>query len=118
MLAFFLKVPQTATNEIKIEKDMNTNDLLLEDLTKKASEIIKKLKRHEMNSLVPNNEQLIKFEGISLDYSRQFIDQKILTNLTKLEQIKNFKKKVTSLFSGKEMAFTHCFSSRKVRFHG
>ena len=72
---------------------MNTNDLLLADLTKKASEIIKKLKRHEVNSLVPNNEQLIRFEGISLDYSRQLINHKILTSLTKLDQIKNFKKK-------------------------
>ena len=72
---------------------MKTNDLLLADLTEKASEIIKKLKRYEVNSLVPNNEQLIKFEGISLDYSRQLIDQKILTSLTKLDQIKNFKKK-------------------------
>ena len=54
---------------------MNTNDLLHEDLTKKASEIIKKLKRYEVNSLVPNNKQLIKFEGISLDYSRQLINR-------------------------------------------
>ena len=70
-----------------------------------------------MNTLVPKNEQLIKFEGISLDYSRQLIDQKILTSLTKLDQIKNFKKKVRSLFSGKEMALHTVFRQGEVRFH-
>ena len=92
---------------------MNTNELLLADLIKKASKIIKKLKRHEVNSLVPNSEQLIKFEDISLDYSRQLIDQKILTSLTKLDQIKNFKRKVRDLFSGKN-GLAHCFSSRRL----
>ena len=72
---------------------MKTNELLLADLARKASEIIKKLKRNEVNTLVPNNQQQIKFEGISLDYTRQLIEQKILTSLTKLDQIKNFKKK-------------------------
>ena len=95
---------------------MKTNELLLADLTEKASEIIKKLKRHEVNTLVPNNEQLIKFEGISLDYSRQLIDQKILTNLTKLDQIKNFKKKIKGLFSGKEMALHTVFRQEKSGF--
>ena len=69
-----------------------------------------------MNSLVPKNEQLIKFGGISLDYSRQFIDQKILTNLTKLEQIKNFKKKIRDLFSGKELALHTIFRQEKSGF--
>ena len=95
---------------------MNTNDLLLADLIKKASEIIKKLKRYEVNSLVPKSEQLIKFEDISLDYSRQLIDQKILTSLTKLDQIKNFKRKVRSLFSGKEMALHTVFRQGEVGF--
>ena len=72
---------------------MKTNELLLANLTERASEIIKKLDRVEVDTLVPNNEQLIKFDGISLDYSRQLIDQNILTTLTKLDQIKNFKKK-------------------------
>ena len=95
---------------------MNTNDLLLADLIKNASEIIKKLKRYEVNSLVPKSEQLIKFEGISLDYSRQLIDQKILTGLTKLDQIKNFKRKVRSLFSGREMALHTVFRHGEVSF--
>ena len=95
---------------------MNTNDLLLADLIKKASEIIKKLKRYEVNSLVPKSEQLIKFEDISLDYSRQLIDQKILTSLTKLDQIKNFKRKVRSLFSGKEMALHTVFRQGEAGF--
>ena len=95
---------------------MKTDELLLEDLTEKASEIIQKLKRYEVNSLVPKNEQHIEFEGISLDYSRQFIDQKILTNLTKLEQIKNFKKKIRDLFSGKEMALHTIFRQEKSGF--
>ena len=95
---------------------MNTNDLLLADLTKKASEIITKLKRHEVNSLVPNNEQLIRFEGISLDYSRQLINHKILTSLTKLDQIKNFKKEVAGLLSGKEMALHTVFRQGEVGF--
>ena len=95
---------------------MDTNDLLLADLIKKASEIIKKLKRYEVNSLVPNSEQLIKFEDISLDYSRQLIDQKILTSLTKLDQIKNFKRKVRSLFSGKEMALHTVFRQGEAGF--
>ena len=97
---------------------MKTDELLLEDLTEKASEIIQKLKRYEVNSPVPKNEQHIEFEGISLDYSRQFIDRQILTNLTKLEQIKNFKKKNKRLIFGKRNGLTHYFSSRKVRFHG
>ena len=88
---------------------METNEVLLANLTEKASEIIKKLNRFEVNTLVPNNEQLIKFDGISLDYSRQLIDQNILTTLTKLDQIKNFKKKVRGLFSGKEMALHTVF---------
>ncbi len=95
---------------------MNTNDLLLADLIKNASEIIKKLKRYEVNSLVPKSEQLIKFEGISLDYSRQLIDQKTLTSLTKLDQIKNFKRKVRSLFSGREMALHTVFRQGEVSF--
>ena len=95
---------------------MNTNDLLLADLTEKASEIIKKLKRYEGNSLVPNKEQLIKFEGISLDYSRQLINRNILTGLTKLDQIKNFKKKIRGLFSGKEMALHTVFRQGAVGF--
>ena len=69
-----------------------------------------------MNSLVPKNEQLIKFEGISLDYSRQLIDQKILTSLTKLDQIKNFKKKSKDLFSGKEMALHTVFRQGEAGF--
>ena len=96
---------------------MKTNELLLADLTEKASEIIKKLKRYEVNTLVPNNEQLIKFEGISLDYSRQLIDQKILTSLTKLDQIKNFKKKIKRPIFRKRNGLTHCFSSRGDWFH-
>ena len=96
---------------------MNTNELLLADLIKKASEIIKKLKRYEVNTLVPNNEQLIKFEGISLDYSRQLVDQKILTSLTKLDQIKNFKKKSKEPIFGKRNGLAHCFSSRRGWFH-
>ncbi len=95
---------------------MNTNDLLLADLIKKASEIMKKLKRDEVNTLVPKSEQLIKFEDISLDYSRQLVDQKILTSLTKLDQIKNFKRKVRSLFSGKEMALHTFFRQGEVGF--
>ena len=78
---------------------MKTNELLLANLTDKASEIIKKLDRSEVNTLVPNTKQLIKFDGISLDYSRQLVDQKILTTLAKLDQIKNFKKKVKGLYS-------------------
>ncbi|GIR50145.1 MAG: hypothetical protein CM15mP58_22420 [Burkholderiaceae bacterium] len=95
---------------------MNTNDLILADLTKKASETIKKLKRCEVNSLVPNNEQLVKFEGISLDYSRQLVNQKILTSLTKLDQIKNFRKKTRSLFSGEEMSLHTVFRQGEVGF--
>lgn len=95
---------------------MNTNYLTLADLTEKASEIIKKLKRHEVNSLVPNNDQLIKFEGISLDYSRQLLDQKILTGLTKLDHIKNFKKKIRGLFSGQEMALHTFFRQGEASF--
>ena len=95
---------------------MNTNDQTTADLAGKASEIIKKLKRYEVNSLVPNNEQLIKFEGISLDYSRQLVDQRILTSLTKLDQLKNFKEKVRSLFSGNEMALHTIFRQGEVGF--
>ena len=95
---------------------MNTNDLLFADLIKKASEIIKKLKRYEVNTLVPKSEQLIKFEDISLDYSRQLVDQKILTSLTKLDQIKNFKKKVKGLFLGKEMALHTVFRQGATGF--
>ena len=77
---------------------MKTNELLLAELAEKASKIIKKLGRNQVNTLVPNNQQFIKFEGISLDYSRQLVEQKILTSLTKLDQIKNFKKKVKGIF--------------------
>ena len=95
---------------------MKTNELLLANLTDKASEIIKKLDRSEVNTLVPNTKQLIKFDGISLDYSRQLVDQKILTTLAKLDQIKNFKKKVKGLYSGKEMALHTVFRQGEVSF--
>ncbi len=95
---------------------MKTNELLLADLARKASEIIKKLKRNEVNTLVPNNQQQIKFEGISLDYTRQLIEQKILTSLTKLDQIKNFKKKLMGLFLGKEMALHTVFRQGATGF--
>ena len=95
---------------------MKTNELLLADLAEKGFRNNKKLKRNEVNSLVPNNEQLIKFEGISLDYSRQLIDQKILTSLTKLDQIKNFKKKIRAYFQEKKWPYTLFFVKERSGF--
>ena len=70
---------------------MKTDELLLADLADKASGIINKLKRDDTDRLIPNKEQLIDFDGISLDYSRELINRKILNSLTKLNQIKNAK---------------------------
>ena len=95
---------------------MKTDELLLAELAKEASKIIKKLRRKEVNMLAPKNQQLIKFEGISLDYSRQLLEQKILISLTKLNQIKNFKKKIINLFLGKEMALHTVFRQGEVSF--
>ena len=95
---------------------MKTNELLLAELAEKASKIIEKFRRNEVNTLVPNNQQLIKYEGIYLDYSRQLVEKKILTSLTKLDQIKNLKKKIRDLFLGKEMALHTVFRQGATGF--
>ncbi len=88
---------------------MKTEEKLISDLSKKASHTVEKLKKHQIKTLVPNEKQCVDSDSITLDYSRQFINQEVINALTSIIGVKNLKEKVANLFSGREMALHTVF---------